>query len=402
MQATGASFVALMVPLSATPILTRLYSPQDFAAAAVFNGLLVTVAGFGCWRLDWMIPNAADADDAVALSVTGIAFGVLVATLLACGIWLTEDYLHSWRGAVILGPLLFVLPIGVLAFTLREVFNAWYLRLADLKIPSAARITHALGRTGVSVGAGVGGWGPAGLIWGQVAGSVASVAVLSPAAREQIRRLGALHISWRNSVRRHGTQASLSVAVTLVLNSSQMIVPLLLVQYYSDVEVGWYSLMQRVAVAPLGVVTTALGQSFWAEAAQLAKEDRGRLKMLYFRTTRRLLLMSIPLVLVCAAGPWYVGAIFGRSEWADAGYVLQGMAPMVLGMLVFAPLNHLVVHRKQAWQLAADGCRLVLVAGIIVSSSWVGIPFVLVVFMTSLASLAAYVILFVLHCKILR
>ena len=278
MQATRASIVAFMVPLAATPILTRLYSPQDFAAAAVFNGLLVTVAGFGSWRLDWMIPNAADADDAVALSVTGIAAGVLVATLLAVGIWLMKDYLHSWRGAVILGPLLFILPIGVLALTLRDLFNAWYLRQADLKIPSAARITHALGRTGTSVGAGVGGLGPAGLIWGQIAGAVANVAVLSPAAREQIRRLGSLNRSWTMSVRRHGTQASLSVAVTLVLNSSQMVVPLLLVQYYSDVEVGWYSLMQRVALGPLGVVTTALGQSFWAEAAQLAKQDIGPLE----------------------------------------------------------------------------------------------------------------------------
>ena len=107
-------------------------------------------------------------------------------------------------------------------------------------------------------------------------------------------------------------------------------------------------------------------------------------------------------MLLCAAGPLYVGPIFGRAEWADAGYVLQGMAPMVLGMLVFAPLNHLVVHRRQAWQLAADGSRLVLVTAIIVGSALVGTPFVLVVFMTSLGSLAAYVILFVLHWKIFR
>ena len=66
--------------------------------------------------------------------------------------------------------------------------------------------------------------------------------------------------------------------MTVVLNSSQMLVPILLIQYFSSTEVGWYSLMQRVAVAPLGIVTTSLGQSFWAEAARLAKEDRNRLR----------------------------------------------------------------------------------------------------------------------------
>ena len=402
MQSTRASVIAFMVPLAATPILTRLYSPEDFAAAAVFNGLLVMVAGLGSWRLDWMIPNAVDADEATALAVTGAGTGVLVAALMIGAIWIVGDYVQGWRGAVILGPLLFLLPIGVLALTLRDLLNAWYVRKADLQIPSAARIAHALGRTGVSVGGGVVGAGPSGLILGQIAGAAATVGVLSGALRELVGNVRALNRATMRRVRGHVTQASLSVAVTMVLNASQMIVPILLVQYYSDVQVGWYSLMQRVAVGPLGVITTALGQSFWAEAAQLARQDRGTLRALYFRTTRRLLLMSIPLVLLCVAGPLYIGAVFGRGEWADAGYVLQAMAPVVLGTLVFAPLNHLVVHRRQAWQLIADGCRLVLVSGVIVVSSLVGIDFVLVVLLTSIASLIGYLILFALHWKVLR
>ena len=401
-QTTGASAVAFLVPLAATPILTRLYSPEDFAAAAVFNGLLLMVAGFGSWRLDWMIPNAADADEAAALTVGGVITAGSVAALLTVAVWLIGDVIDGLRGAVILGPLLFLLPLGVLVFVLRDLLNAWYLRKADLKMPSAARITNALGRTGASVGGGAIGAGPVGLVLGQIAGAAAGGGVLSFAVREQIGRLRTIERGVVRRVRRHMTQASLSVAVTVVLTASQMIIPVLLVQYYSEVEVGWYSLMQRVAVGPLGIVTTALGQSFWAEAAQLAREDLGRLRTLYFQTTKKLLLVSIPLVLLCIAGPWYVGPLFGRGDWAQAGPVLQAMAPMVLGTLVFAPLNHLVVHRRQAWQLLADGCRLLLVTGIIVTSSVTGIGFALVVFLVSMASLVGYLILFILHWRILR
>lgn len=401
-QTTSASAVAFVVPLAATPILTRLYSPEDFAAAAVFNGLLLMVAGFGSWRLDWMIPNAADADDAAALAAAGVTTAGAVAALLAAAVWLMGDVIGGLRGAAILGPLLFLLPVGVLVFALRDILNAWYLRKADLKLPSAARITNALGRTGVSLGGGAIGVGPSGLMVGQIAGAAAGVGVLSLAVKEQIGRLRTLKRGGARRVRGHMTQASLSVAVTVVLTASQMIVPVLLVQYYSEVEVGWYSLMQRVAVGPLGIVTTALGQSFWAEAAQLAREDRGRLRTLYFGTTKRLLLVSVPLVLLCIAGPWYVGPLFGREDWAQAGPVLQAMAPMVLGTLVFAPLNHLVVHRRQAWQLMADGCRLLLVVAVIVASSATGIAFVLVVFLVSMASLLGYIILFILHWRILR
>ena len=163
---------------------------------------------------------------------------------------------------MILGPLLFLLPVGVLVFALRDILNAWYLRKADLKLPSAARITNALGRTGVSLGGGAIGVGPSGLMVGQIAGAAAAVGVLSLSVREQIGRLRTLKRGVARRVRKHMTQASLSVAVSVVLTASQMIVPVLLVQYYSEVEVGWYSLMQRVAVGPLGIVTTALGQSF--------------------------------------------------------------------------------------------------------------------------------------------
>ena len=402
-RSTRASVVAFLAPLVATPILTRLYSPEDFAAAAVFQGVLVMLAGLGCWRMDWMLPNAADQDEAVALSAAGALVGVTVSLLIAALLWSMRARFERWHGAAVLGPLLFVLPVGVFALTIRDLLNAWFLREADLKVPSTARISHALSRTAVSVGAGGADLGPSGLIAGQIAGAVASVGVLSLALRQQFKTVRGLTRERMMGVRRHASQASLSVAVTLVRNSTQMIVPILLIQYFSDAEAGWYSLMHRVAVGPLNVFTTALGQSFWAEAAKLAREDPVRLRNLHYRTTKRLLLISIPIVLLCIAGPVYIGPIFGRDEWTDAGYVFQRMAPMIVGALVVAPLNHLVVHRRQAWQLLADGCRLVLMVGIIaIGASVLSMGFHLIVFLTSMAHLISYLILFLLNRKSLR
>lgn len=402
MQTTRASVVAFAAPLVATPWLTRLYSPDDFAIAGVFNGVLVMVAGFGSWRLDWMIPNADDDTEALALAVTGLGCGVCIAGLLAAALWLMGGRVGSWRGGEILGPLLFLVPVAVVFSTGRDLLNAWFVRQGDLKIPSSARITQALVRTAVSVGGGVGGLnGGRGLVSGQIAGTIASVGVMSAGLRAQFPTAPRLRRIAMTALKRHLSEATLSVAVTAVLNSSQMFVPLLLIQYFSSTEVGWYSLMQRVAVAPLGIVTTSLGQSFWAEAARLAKDDPDRLRILYMKTTKRLVFVAIPLLMLCLGGPLYVGALFGQDEWTAAGYVLQSLSPMVLGILVFAPLNHLVVHRRQSWQLLADGLRLALVVSIIVISAKAGLGFVLVIFLTSMASLAGYVTLFFLHRKVL-
>ena len=394
--------VAFVAPVMATPILTRLYSPDDFASAAVFSGLLVTIAGFGSWRLDWMIPNAADEDEAVVLGTAGVAIGVCVAVLSFAILWVMSAYIKGWRGAEVLGGLVFLVPVGLLVLTVRDLLNAWFVRGGDLRAASTGRIGQALAHAGVSVGVGFTAAGAAGLVLGQIAGGMVGVSIMSRA----VRRLGAtaivLNRDGMDALRRHISQATLSVAVTVVFSSSQMALPILLIQYFSSTEVGWYSLMQRVALAPLGIITTALGQSFWAEASHLARVDPARLRHLYFVTTGRLLLMSIPLVVLCVCGPLYVGWIFGRDEWAESGYVLQCLAPSVVGTLVFGPLNHLVVHRRQSWQLMADGSRLVLIVAIIICSGALHLPFLLVIFLTSLASLGGYVILFLLHWKILR
>jgi O-antigen/teichoic acid export membrane protein len=174
------------------------------------------------------------------------------------------------------------------------------------------------------------------------------------------------------------------------------IVPLLLASFYSAKEVGWYALVSRLALAPLGLITNAVMQSFWAEAARLVKIDKKKLRDMYLGATLKLGLLSLPVIVLCVAAPLYTAFIFG-AEWDGAGYVLAALTPMIVGQVMVAPLTHLIVHEKQKWQLAWDVVRTVIVAGIIVLGPVYNLSMMYVVFMTSAFSFVMYAVLFAIN-----
>ena len=276
-----AMLIAWIFPLAATPVLTRLYTPQDFAALAIFSSMLAVLAGVGSWRFDWMIPNAKNRTEALVLLVIGVAALVCISLLTIVVLWTADGYLNLWHGAEVLGPIIFLLPVALLGTGIRDLLEAWFVYEADLKLPGRARITQAAVNTGVSLVAGFIALGPVGLIAGLIASAWGGISTMLPPIFFQIQIAGRLTRTQFASAGRHVVQATFSVGVSLTSTLGQTIVPLLLIEYFSAKEVGWYMLMHRLAIIPLGLITIALGKSFWSEAAQLAQTNRTQLLSLY-------------------------------------------------------------------------------------------------------------------------
>ena len=169
--------------------------------------------------------------------------------------------------------------------------------------------------------------------------------------------------------RRYRGQAAWSTLAASLNTLSLAVIPLMLARHYSVAEVGFYALTQRVAFAPIGLVTGAVRQSFWAEAAQFGRSDAPALRVLYQGSMRRLAWFALLVACAAIAGPLYVGPIFGAEQWQDAGWVLAASVPMLVGQVVASPLSHLEVHGKQHWQAAWDLVRLV---ALLVTIEWAG------------------------------
>lgn len=398
-----ANVLAQALPLLALPLLTRLYSPTDFGVAALFASALSLLVAFSVWRFDWSVPNASSRFVASGLMAVGLVLLLSFTLVVFSILWFWGEQLSFWEGYAVLGPLLFLLPIAMLGSGLTDLLQSWYVRNANLSTVGTARIAQSAAGTGMNVVGGVAGLGALGLIIGTVSSAWVGIGLLlrhAQGLRYSLTRLTTLVI--KVGLVRYWRESTISTMVAVINASSLAVIPFLLVQFYGVQELGWYALMYRIAVNPIGLLTGAVGQSFWAEAALLIRKDRKELLRIYLNYSKKLAMVAIPVLILCIAGPLYVGVILGEDQWGGAGYVLAALAPMLAGYIVVQPLTHLVVHQKQKWKLYLDSVRAVVTVLLIIMLSRSDIGLNYLVFCLSLVSLFSYVCLFYLNLTCLK
>ena len=396
-----ANALAQAIVLLTTPILTRFYSPVDFGTLALFSSLLSFLLAFSTWRFDWSIPNAASRTQAAALLVLGLITLMFFSVTTFVVFWTFSPDWSFWKGFKDLRPFLLLLPIALVGSGMHQLMQAWFIREASLTAVSKTKIAQSVAGTGLNIAGGIAGLGAFGLIASSLVSAWVGIGVLFRHAYglwASVTKLSFTRIKacWK----RFWREVTFSTMVSIVNTMSLSVTPMLLVQYYSVTEVGWYALMYRLAIAPIGMFTVAIGQSFWAEAAQLVKRDRKALRSLYIKTTKRLILLSLPIISICAAGPIFVAPLFGKTEWVGAGYVLPAIIPMVFGSIVFSPTNHLIVFGKQHLQLVCDITRFLLIITALIVAKLAMFDFVTAVLLMSLSSLVGHIILFIIHIKV--
>ena len=319
MKVTKANMVAQILPLITAPILTRLYSPADFGIAALFSSVLAIFLAVASMRLDWSIPNASSRIQAVGL----VILGFFVATLFCIGLsilfWKYPEIISSWNGAEKLLPFLMLIPLALFGSVFQQLMQAWHVREGELKSVGKAKIVQSISATSTNLGLGWFAFGAQGLIISAVISSWVGVVTLLKHARGFITSLrGVRKIRLLVTIKRFWCESMVSVLVSLVNSASLTIVPLLFAQHYSSAELGQFMLMQRIVLSPTGMLTAALGQSFWAEAAQLIKKDPVKLKQIYISVTKKLMLLAFPIAVICICGPLYVGYIFVQEQWSES------------------------------------------------------------------------------------
>ena len=87
---------------------------------------------------------------------------------------------------------------------------------------------------------------------------------------------------------------------------------------------------------------------------------------------------------------------------ASALLVVAASVPWLVGQVVVSPLSHLIVHRKQHWQVLWDLGRMLALVATIEALGRAGSPFAGVVLAASCVMAVAYGVLYLLNLRALR
>lgn len=395
-----ANVVGLIIPVAALPLLSRLYSPADFSLLAVFSAVVAVLLSFATWRMEWTLPNAKSMP--LAANVLAVGFIILLTSFLVFlfVVLVGLRHVNDLRILEQLGWWVWLMPLAVFGGGLRQLLEGWYVRNGDLRLIGSAAILQTTSNVTLSVGGGFAGLGAVGLLVSVLGSTWISLLPLGLNSINSLHR-NLLRISKRTlkrAAKAYLPSATWSTAVSVVNASSFNVPVLLLAFFFTPQQVGCYALVHRMVAAPMGAISAALGQSFWARAAALARErEYDALHTAYLHMTYWLGAASTLVIAVCFAAPLFLGPLLGGGQWNEASYIMFAMTPLFVGGLVFSPTNHLVVLHRQPLQLLADCARLILVLLGVSVAVFFDSSFVITVLFLSVGSFCGHALLFLIH-----
>jgi O-antigen/teichoic acid export membrane protein len=360
----GGTAVSQGVVVLASPILTRLYTPDVFGPFSVFVSLMAVLACIATLRYELAIPLPENEDQ--ALTICGLAIGtaLLYTSFIFIPIFLFNTEIARLIGVPQLEHYLWLLPIGILGIGLYQSLYYWSIRKARYTTLSQTRIAQSLVMQVVQICAYAAGL--TGLLTGYLVSRYAGISSL-------LRALPA----WRNfrtaitmsalaeQARVHRRFPAWSVPSTL-LNTLGIEVPMLTFSMlFSSHAVGLYALTYRVLGLPITLIGAAVADIFFSNAAEAHRE--GRLDSVVSHMLNQLLWMGLPAATaLMLTGPILFTIFFGK-EWSEAGELAIYATPWIFMTLLASPLSRVFLIAGRQHELFR--MQLILfIAGITVST----------------------------------
>jgi O-antigen/teichoic acid export membrane protein len=321
--------MAQAISFAASPILTRLFSPNDFGQFTFFISIVAAFALIATLRYELAIIYAKDEKDAanvLSLSIVICTFFsfillilVVIYRLFLSGIFPASPVFTQW---------LFILPFLVFILGSGSILQNWFIRKKEFRLISADKVLNSASNNFVSILLGllhVGAWG---LLVGNMTGAILFILFLlvwsflkkqwvtDDFNRNDMNRLARKYKDLPSS-------NTLQAISELLQNYGVIYLTKIL---YSSTTLGLYALSMRILQAPLWLLGSSISQVYIKDASERFNKNQ-ELHPLFLRTLKLSALAALPVMLLLViGGPWIFSVFFGHS-WREAGVFARILAP---------------------------------------------------------------------------
>lgn len=324
------------------PILTRIYSPDEFGFLSVFTAALAILSVVAALGLEIAIPITETEEETARL--TAICWIVLGVTTAIVGIaaWFAPA---GALGMLSLQPIehqRWLVPAGFACVGAYYIMVALATRLQQFEAIARTRISQGLGGPISQIVLGLLGLGSTGLAIGFIFGQSAGTGVLI--RRFILQRAGSFRaLHWRElsstAMRYVSFPLYVSWARILDVAGGGWILYPLISSLFSPTVAGFMFLSDRVIGRPLLIVSTSLLQVFTGEAGRALKQDPAALSRRFRQVVPRQTALAAAWILIAnLAAAWVFPRFFG-PQWGPAVPYLRALSFGYLAGAVLHPLS---------------------------------------------------------------
>lgn len=357
--------LALVIPFLIAPLISRIYTPEDFAGFELFVRIMGLIAIVGSLRLELAILLPRDKNEVLAL--VKLCFRILIiVTVVSCLLILPfSEKIGVLLKNETLPTLLYLLPVGVFSLGALNIMNQYLIKSQSFKEAAIAKITMSasnnLGKylIGLRIPTSLG------LSFGQILGALVPLLIML-----RLRRIREMFINMlrtelfpRVLLKRYKDFPLVNTFHAFFHEAQYASLLFLISAYYGEVVLGLFGFAFRYLKVPLTVFGVSIGQVLnekWSrDLNDQRKIDSGVIQTLAVLFGIGLMPFSI----LFFFGEPIFSFIFG-AEWALAGKYAEVISPWLFLNFVVSPISSLPIllnRQGQAFAISATGNILTLI-----------------------------------------
>lgn len=331
---TLGTIVAQTVNVSATPFLSRLYTPSEFGLLALMMAIIAVISTFVTLRYEVQIVVPKKNIKAKKLVLLSLVSAVMLGFFSLIIVWIVpEDVTRALGFNELEGWVVYACALGVVV-SIFNIANQWLSRLRQFSQLAKLRVTQSVLFSGVAIILGFLAF-KNGLL---VAHALSLILVMLIASRNLpiFRNRNSRNLS---HVAKEFDSAPKYMLPTALFDVLTMQLPVVLISiWFGSTLAGEFSLAWRVLFLPMSLVGVAVGQVFYQRFACVWPDARASLALL-IRVWRVLAILGLlPLIVIFFYGENLFSVVFG-ANWSNSGKMAAFMAPMLFMSLIHSPTS---------------------------------------------------------------
>ncbi len=333
--------------LVSTPIISRLYRPDDFGVYGVVFSVAAWLIAFACLGYNQAIPLAATRQEARTLVrlCLWLSAGLTLLAVLVFG--LGGPWVARLLGEPQIAPYLWFVPLLFLIDSVRGTSESILAREGRFGVISTASlIDQNLSRLISILWAVVLTAGLMGLIMGNLVASslclVITVAVGLKVLWDRTGEEDSPLVRLAEAARRHSQFPKINLWNNLLRVSTARMPVFVLAAYFDPAVVGFFTFATNIISLPLRVLGNSVSDVFYPEAAREWNESGSVERSMHFALKFQATVGIFPMVALGLLGPLFFEIVFS-FRWTEAGVMSQILAFWTLMNFITAPISSLLL-----------------------------------------------------------
>lgn len=346
----GGVVSAQLITALSIPLLTRLYSPQDFADFGLLFSISLILTPLATLKFELLLPKSTKIEQDIPS-----VFNIILITFIPLWIlaFLVVSFVkNEFDFYNIILSLLAVLGAG--AFSMFHAINISNIRNNNLKIINTGLICRS--SAAITFQFLLAGTNKFGLFYGEIIGRILGLTVISKKSYYRLLMQKTLY-----SLKSNLKYLKYVVLAGLINSAGLNLYPILMLKFYDPILVGKYFFVYRVLTAPISVVAQSISISLLGDFNSIFKQEPEKIIKKLHKITLIIFLSSFVVFLLISLFLKYTAVFFLGKEWEGIYVYVYMVLPFLVGQISFSHCSQLLVLLGgEKKQLAWDVSRLVM------------------------------------------